>query len=129
MHDQHRSRRGLGDEGERAVGKHGDDHRDDHGAFCVQIFPCPLYVSLEKNCLRFTCVTKTRSELALAATPAPRVTAAAVGKSVGRPAIRIQSLDTRERALAEKATEGEAESGRILERETGFEPATLSLEG
>ena len=79
--------------------------------------------------MRFTCVTKFFVEFERAVTPAPRVTAAAVGSSVGRPAIRIQSLDTRERALADKVTEGEAESGRILERETGFEPATLSLEG
>ena len=77
-----------------------------------------FYLRYKKSALSLACVT-----------PAPRVTAAAVGSSVGRPAIRIQSLDTRERALADKLTEGEADSGRILERETGFEPATLSLEG
>ena len=77
-----------------------------------------FYLRYKKSALSLACVT-----------PAPRVTAAVVGSSVGRPAIRIQSLDTRERALADKLTEGEADSGRILERETGFEPATLSLEG
>ena len=78
-----------------------------------------FYLRYKNSALSLACVT-----------PAPRVTAAAVGKkTVGRPAVRIQSLDTRERALADKLTEGEADSGRILERETGFEPATLSLEG
>ena len=50
-----------------------------------------------------------KSDLSLACvTPAPRVTAAAVGKkTVGRPAVRIQSLDTRERALADGLTGGE----------------------
>ncbi len=55
-----------------------------------------FYLRYKKSALSLACVT-----------PAPRVTAAAVGSSVGRPAIRIQSLDTRERALADKVTEGE----------------------